>query len=982
MYRGLNERYYAALSRLFVILFFVLAFCTELSAQTFNFTQYTTKDGLASSKIYFCFQDKEGYIWIATENGVNRFNGHDFRLFTSDDGLADNEILQIKQDSQGRIWFLSLNGKLSFFYQGKFYNPNNNKLLRSAICNGSFVNFLETKNGDLWFATNQNGLLRIKRDNEVSYIYGEGDYLSNLTLFETEKGSVIGTNNVAAYQFIPETSKFARIRSEKVFLPTSPRSYVSKRDGKVFGVYNPRGAYDWQKKKRIDLSIFPDFVTNKYRQLFFDSHNKLWAIGLSEGLTLIGKKNTGKSSLLPDTWVSGIMEDMDGNIWISTLGQGIYFLPFYYSLTTTVPDYKGSAPLGVSAIVKVGERLIMGMNNGDIDEYVPNAKPLKLYRAPVNAGPVKELRYLPKEKELWYATGHYLCAFKGKKFEHKIYQENKKYYIKMFAISHLRQIAISSSSGLFLKQSLPQHRATKADSTFIPQRAYAAYFSKKGDLWYSNLLGLHLLNQTNSYCLHDSVSELTERITDIAELPDGRVVCATYGKGVLLLKDFRLIKTINTGDSLVSNICKKLFIHKNVIWVATGEGLSAIRINGNNIKITNYSVESGLISDEINDILVEENRVFIATNLGLTICSPDITINKKAPPLYILNATVNKQEVKLRPHITFKYNENNITINYIGLDYSAPRKIKYRYRLRDNQKWTETMGTSLVFPALEPGVYRLAIAAQGEHSTWSSPVYMIFEIKPPLWQTWWFVTIEILTGIVALVSITLYYIKKKQKHERDRLINNSKIISLEQQALQAMMNPHFIFNVMNSIQYFINVKDNTKANQVLTGFARLIRKNLDIVNKSRISIADEMDYLNLYLSLEKMRFGEKLKYEIIIANDIQAQNSYIPTMLLQPYVENAIWHGIMPMAGNGLVEIIVTRENESFLKIQIRDNGVGYDPRVKSQHGHVSRGMELTAHRLELLNKFHGSSFYFSITKAHPKGTIVTLTVPILPFTQ
>jgi sensor histidine kinase YesM len=192
------------------------------------------------------------------------------------------------------------------------------------------------------------------------------------------------------------------------------------------------------------------------------------------------------------------------------------------------------------------------------------------------------------------------------------------------------------------------------------------------------------------------------------------------------------------------------------------------------------------------------------------------------------------------------------------------------------------------------------------------------------------------------------------------------------------MNPHFVFNVMNSIQHYINTKDTSSANKVLTGFAKLIRKNLEICTKSFISLEEELEYLELYLSLEKKRFGDKLSYRIQVDPLIDKDETFIPSMLLQPYIENAIWHGIMPMDDGGELKIIIEREEELGLTISIIDNGVGINNSLNNKRTeHVSKGMSLTQERVNLLNKIEANPIQILVHQNGISGTSVVITIPL-----
>lgn len=192
------------------------------------------------------------------------------------------------------------------------------------------------------------------------------------------------------------------------------------------------------------------------------------------------------------------------------------------------------------------------------------------------------------------------------------------------------------------------------------------------------------------------------------------------------------------------------------------------------------------------------------------------------------------------------------------------------------------------------------------------------------------------------------------------------------------MNPHFVFNVMNSIQHHININNTTSANKILTGFAKLIRKNLDIVTKSYISLEEEMAYLKLYLNLEKYRFGDKLQFDLAIDPTLDVEEIFIPSMLLQPFVENAIWHGIMPKEQGGHIHISLSKNNDDYLAITITDDGIGIENTKKQRNtAHESKGMALTADRIALLNKIEDRPIYFNVHQNGTYGTTVEIRLPI-----
>jgi anti-sigma regulatory factor (Ser/Thr protein kinase) len=229
--------------------------------------------------------------------------------------------------------------------------------------------------------------------------------------------------------------------------------------------------------------------------------------------------------------------------------------------------------------------------------------------------------------------------------------------------------------------------------------------------------------------------------------------------------------------------------------------------------------------------------------------------------------------------------------------------------------------------------------------------------------------------ITALLGFSSYALIKKKRERKDIQIEN-RILMLEQKTLQAMVNPHFIFNILNTIQYFINKENTQEANTILIIFSRLMRKHLEICLKSTITLMEEIEYLSLYLSLEKIRFSEKMEYTINVQNDIDEEEIILPPMLIQPFIENAIWHGIMPKETEGSIDINFTFQNNE-LKIIIKDNGIGIaNSKQFKTSGHISRGLELIHERISLLNKLNKRKIEITMFQTGESGTEVVIVIP------
>lgn len=963
------KRFYCSGAALFIILFCWFT----ASAETFNFKNYSVREGLANSTVYSIFQDSKGFIWFATESGVNRFDGHKFELFTMDNGLSDNEVLQISEDSKGRIWFLTLNGKLSYYYKHKFHNPANTPLLEKSICPGSYISFFEDRERNLWFSTNQNRLLCIDRNDRPRFFQSSHYSFANCTLFQATGQSLLAFNSSFAFRFRNNT--FERVLSP--FYPVSPKSIQASPGNAPVRIMTAGGLVEYQNQKfRVRGLSGPTKAS--IGPIYLDTRDRLWTGTMGQGLLLYKTLGDRPELHLRGENITHILQDREGNLWVSTIGSGVYMLPYYANnaLHYTVSD--GLSSKAVTSIVKAGDKLVLGLRSGNLDIIEGGRITHELLNPRNSYNPVKKLYFNAKRNSIWYASDKALIEIHPRRGNINVLDPAKVYAIKSFSFNRNRDLAVAHASGVDVisENQIGGAFLSPGRKSCFTNRSFSIFYDNRGRLWFSNLQGLQYFSDGKLVELYKHIPVLRQRVTDIAELADGSVICSTYGFGVAVLKNDKLVKRITTRQGLISNICKKIVVENNKAWIITVKGISVIDFQKAHSPITQYSAENGLISDEVNDLYVQKDTAYVATNQGLSVFRPTLDVSREPLPVYIRTIQFNKRRLYPEQFSSAPYDLNNLTISYTAIDFSHPSHLRYRYRLARNAHWSETQGSSLELGSLKPGHYHLQVAAKSLYTDWSKPVGLDFIIRPPYWRTWWFLLLSI-AAIATFFFLSLrHYFRSKQAEQNEKLITQTRIIALEQQALQAMMNPHFIFNVMNSIQYFINTRENALANQVLSGFARLIRKNLDICNKSYITLEEELEYLRLYLSLEKLRFGEKMDFAIETGPAVDIRETAIPSMLLQPYVENAIWHGIMPKEGNGTIKIN-TDKTESGIRICISDNGVGIENSRKTKNGdHVSRGMELTRQRISLLNKFKSKPITIDVAQREAGGTEVVINLP------
>ena len=556
--------------------------------------------------------------------------------------------------------------------------------------------------------------------------------------------------------------------------------------------------------------------------------------------------------------------------------------------------------------------------------------------------------------------------------------------VKNFSIDTTSQLALALSSGVvIINDRINKFEFSalnyKENQDYFKDRSYRVYYDQFQSLWFSNIYGLSEFNKGKLFKHYETYPILTKRINDIKQLANGTLVMATDGYGIIIFRGGKLIKQITLKQGLNNNIINRLFVKDNYLWAISNTGVNRIDTRNDQFTINSFDYANDLLSDDLNDLYIDTDTAYFATNNGLVYFAHNQrSQSTKAPKIYISSVISNQQVLDLSSaNFILKPNERNIIFNYSAIDFKN-RKIIYRYRLKADENWSETRNRRLELSSLEPGSYTFEVSAKTQDSPWSAPAKINFVLEKHFWQTWWFLVLMLALGAYLLYVITVRITKRQKNKEQEQLLLKNKILMLEQQALQAMMNPHFVFNVMNSIQHYINTQNTSSANKVLTGFAKLIRKNLEICTKSYINLEEEIDYLNLYLSLEKNRFGEKFVYNINVDREIDKEETLIPSMLLQPYIENAIWHGIMPMAEGGRLDINLDQKDEDYLWIKIIDNGVGIMNSLSNKNSaHQSKGMSLTQERINLLNKIEAKPIQLFVEQNGESGTTVTILVPL-----
>ena len=368
----------------------------------------------------------------------------------------------------------------------------------------------------------------------------------------------------------------------------------------------------------------------------------------------------------------------------------------------------------------------------------------------------------------------------------------------------------------------------------------------------------------------------------------------------------------------------------------------------------------------------------------------DLSKNDTIPPVvFINNIKINGLDTVVLNYYELNHHENTLEINISGV-FGGDSELQYKYILEGKDvDWNYTANTNMYYTALQPGNYTFKIVAMSDGGVWSRvPAVITFTITPPFYSSFWFI-FSILFLIIAVVLIIVFItFRKAQKRKELFEEDKRKLLISELHALRSQMNPHFIFNTLSSIQSFITKNNSKEAVHYLSKFSKLMRATLENTQKQKIPIKDEIASLELYMDLEKLRLNNKFSYQIIIDESIDVQFEEIPPLLVQPYIENAIWHGISNKEGTGIIKVSFKLENETLLKCEVEDDGVGRkkatemkSAQFNHQKKNKSLGMSITKDRLEIINSLKGSQLNINIVdlenKGLPTGTKIEIFIPL-----
>ncbi len=408
----------------------------------------------------------------------------------------------------------------------------------------------------------------------------------------------------------------------------------------------------------------------------------------------------------------------------------------------------------------------------------------------------------------------------------------------------------------------------------------------------------------------------------------------------------------------------------STLLIASNEGI-LILLQKDGTLLQQYSMLNGLLSNEIQDAHFDKNKyIYVASSEGLQCL--DRTTNMKYPTssedLNVKSISAGGKHIAVDSSLQLAHTLNDVSIHYHLMSFASNKNVQYFTKLTPlESNWQPTQERSINYLDLSPGNYTFHLKAQDIYSNEVTHLPIKIYIKPPFWKTIWF-RLLLLAALVALIALIIRYLNynNQQKLKKEKAINR-KMAELELSALRAQMNPHFVFNALGAIQYHIQINEVEEADSYLTSFAKLMRKYLDSSKERMITLQQEIELLSLYTRLEQMRFEDLFKVSIHTHPELDRTSILVPSMMIQPFIENAVNHGLNERRdGKGQLHINFY-EKEDILHCEIKDNGIGRENAKKNKRkGHKSRGMSIIGEKVETLRQSEIADISIKIDNLYP----------------
>ena len=1001
-----------------------------------NFIRYTIKEGLSDNRINCLQQDDWGYLWIGTDEGLNRFDGNSFKKFYQESRpllLSSDNVSRLKRFGSHQLGIFTRSGfKLldtktytthSYLIPDStaFTTPVNNVWDAVQLPDGSFA--LSTAAG--FYVVNAAGNILFRHDafsvNDIGrkrLMYGRdifkaGDH--HYLVYVNDNDQALYDDQRKSFQSLTDTDADWSVYAHP--LQSSGNYWITKcqLDNETF-LFIPHHKdsiiyYNSAVKKRV-VSMLPFSVEKE-----LNWNSKMERVNDSTVLINCGNRgfyrliwnsvtgivNCDGKKLLQGYEITSLLVDKDQRLWVGT-SEGLLKQELNPPFINVYPCKPTKGFGSLSSVYRYKQLIYVGSFSRKQGLCVLDAATMQLKKCVQFFGDDllwNEVRTIQMYHSdtlwlgtslgiLWYDThsGQYGKVLDEKKFPWAINFDailaplGPDGYAWMCSLLGGRVVRYHPASRIFTVFTSQTKPALPFDR--VKSIAYDAY----GDVW----IGGHSLARWNNRLqVFDTLikeyggpNKFNDDIVAFKADDQGSLWLHNADNGLLEYR-IREKKFIyyGTKDGLPSHVLGSLSpVIGNQLWIAGNNYLCLFNVRTK--KIIVYDYNDGLPQHKPSARTIyydaSEKQLYLCSNneiVRFPLTPPNTPDRSSA--LLLEEMSVNNERILYQPpdHLTVKFNENYITLHFTVIDFDKGNH-QAAYRLKPSDKWTR-IGTqqSISFNNLSPGEYNLELKAWGKSGIEKKTNFFLI-IRPPFWLSVWFLSLVaclIFAAVYLLLRVRIRIVR--QRANLDRLL-----LQTEMKALQAQMNPHFIFNSLNSIREMILNNENKEASHYLSKFAHLIRITLDQSSQANIPLRATVDYLNRYMEMETIR-NSLFTYEVNVDEHLDLDETFVSPTLIQPFIENAIWHGVSATRKNIRVRVEFKKENEALVCI-IDDDGVGIELMQSIRplnNRYQSRGIANIKNRITLLNEKYKLDCGITVTDkkelSEGSGTRVILQLPL-----
>ncbi|MBK8501830.1 MAG: histidine kinase [Saprospiraceae bacterium] len=985
---------------IFLLYSLFLIFQSPVHCQPFSSTLFTISDGLPSNYIFNIYQDHAGYLWVGTSNGLSRFDGVDFKNYNVSHGLPSVFVDRTYEDSKGRLWIGTRSGICELRGDSCHFTPVNDG--RKI----AFVSGFYEDDGQLISLTNQGAyVLDHNIWNKIPLMPG---FENNLINGVVKQGSNLYFNYENKIIAKRDSLNIWKVIDEKKMEGSYYNRFVQNKGGLYVSRYH--GLDQIVNDQLIPIAA-DSLISKLIYGSFGDTDGKIWLTLGEDGILIMSGLQVAPffSHFKVDAkFISSVFHDRDGQTWVSTdVGilrlQEASFQQFDVELSQLTSPIRNLISLD-------GNRFFLSLESGDglLVDISPGENSKLDISDRIHLGDFIDQSIHHSGIYWMVSRDGQLLGLQGST------PASNEQLVRIAGLKNVRHLAISPKTDKWFisTQSVVLSRNENMLDTlkdpesgqFIRDGAELLCTSKGILIGYSYLDGAFMINHDEKIVnVSDNLNlHQMEFGVQFREDREGSIWMTKAGAGLFkykLLNDTaiqdqqHLTDREGLPDNQINDFC---FDRNNNLWVLTNQTISVFKETDklqwiHQIIPIDQSIKpadlqySKLIQDNDGNVwifgskvLLKLNQVdFNKINLPPKIVFEKISLFTKSSWTDYTDSLLGYMALPENPLIP--YHENSLQIGFKGIQLANASPKRYAYRLLPaTDTWTDGGKENTVsFYRLDPGQYRFEVKVQNPGLPWSEPINYDFEIDTPFWLSKWFYLMVVLSGSGILIFTFQQRIKQIRTQEQFKL----KVKDLELNALKVQMNPHFIYNALNSIQSLIVQTKNDEARNYIQKFARLLRQVLQFSGKELISLQQELSSVFLYLDIEMLRMGDEIIIQREIDPDLQQDEILIPPSILQPFVENALWHGLNNKEGLKKLYLVISKSGD-WLKIIISDNGIG---RTKAGHinsissdDHLSMAVASITERLKLYNQDPqvGSVSYIDLYEdGIASGTTVTILV-------